>query len=121
MGRQDEVAALPARRWRTARLPRPRRRCSCPSCLWTASSIGELFDDASGDGIIGDESDEEDPTLVKGATKGGAATKGKTPLYEEDDSESESASDEDDYFQQEQLQTSVAEKAATKSSKTLLL
>ncbi|EGZ26425.1 hypothetical protein PHYSODRAFT_327333 [Phytophthora sojae] len=83
--------------------------------------IDQLFDDASEDGIIGDESDEEDPTLVKGATKGGAATKGKTPLYEEDDSESESASDEDDYFQQEQLQTSVAEKAATKSSKTLLL
>ncbi|EGZ04299.1 hypothetical protein PHYSODRAFT_343410 [Phytophthora sojae] len=87
----------------------------------TTDLIDQLFDDASEDGIIGDESDEEDPTLVKGATKGGAATKGKTPLYEEDDSESESASDEDDYFQQEQLQTSVAEKAATKSSKTLLL
>ncbi|KAG6950849.1 hypothetical protein JG688_00013983 [Phytophthora aleatoria] len=72
----------------------------------TTSSIGTLYDDGS-DGTIGDES--EDPVLVKGATKG------KTPLYEDD---SDSASDEDDHLQQEQLE-SPATKTATKSSKTL--
>ncbi|GMF28440.1 unnamed protein product [Phytophthora lilii] len=73
----------------------------------SADTIGSLYEDGS-EGIIGDESesDEEDPTLVKGATKG------KTVLDEDD---SKSASDEDDDQTQNQ-QTAVA----TKSSKTLL-
>ncbi|ETP34307.1 hypothetical protein F442_17330, partial [Phytophthora nicotianae P10297] len=74
----------------------------------TSSSIGTLYDDGS-EGTIGDT--EEDPILVKGATKG------KTPLYE-DDSDSESASDEEDHLQTEQSD-SAATKTATKSSKTL--
>ncbi|KAL3662493.1 hypothetical protein V7S43_012348 [Phytophthora oleae] len=73
-----------------------------------SSTIGSLYDDGS-EGVIGDESesDEEDPTLVKGATKG------KIPVVEDD---SESASDEDDFLQGEQ---SAATKTATKSSKTI--
>ncbi|OWZ14881.1 hypothetical protein PHMEG_00011561 [Phytophthora megakarya] len=59
--------------------------------------LENLYDEGS-EGTLGEE---EDPILVKGATKG------KTPVVDD-------ASDEDDH-----LQTSQAEKTATKSSKTL--
>ncbi|KAG7380625.1 hypothetical protein PHYPSEUDO_006966 [Phytophthora pseudosyringae] len=85
----------------------------------TSSSIGSLYDDGS-EGVIGDESasDEEDPILVKGATKG------KTPLVEDDSDsasdESESASDADDHLQSDQSLTATkSSKTATKTSNSL--